>query len=238
MPWFYRVNGEQQGPVEETQIAELWQAGQLDGNTPVRTETMSEWQALKDTELIRLQSVSAATGTVCTNCGRTFAANEIIILDGHPTCFECKPIVLRQIEENSIAPVDMIYAGFWVRVVGFFVDGIILGIFNIAIAKMLSLLLPETATSILSSLLNFIMGAWYSCWMLTRYGSTLGMMVVKIKMVNADGSGPISLKTAILRYLVSIVSSILLGIGYLMAAFDSQKRTLHDLACNTRVIYK
>ena len=27
-------------------------------------------------------------------------------------------------------------------------------------------------------------------------------------------------------------------IGYILAAFDDQKRSLHDHICNTRVIYK
>ncbi len=30
---------------------------------------------------------------------------------------------------------------------------------------------------------------------------------------------------------------VILGIGFIMAAFDSEKRALHDLMCNTRVIH-
>ena len=32
------------------------------------------------------------------------------------------------------------------------------------------------------------------------------------------------------------LSIVMLGIGYLIAAFDDQKRTLHDHICDTRVI--
>jgi uncharacterized RDD family membrane protein YckC len=32
------------------------------------------------------------------------------------------------------------------------------------------------------------------------------------------------------------VSAILLCIGYIMAGFDSEKRALHDMMCDTRVI--
>jgi uncharacterized RDD family membrane protein YckC len=35
-----------------------------------------------------------------------------------------------------------------------------------------------------------------------------------------------------------MLSAILLGIGYLMIAFDDEKRALHDRICDTRVIKK
>jgi len=44
--------------------------------------------------------------------------------------------------------------------------------------------------------------------------------------------------SAFLRYLASILSALTLGIGYLMVLWDSEKRTLHDLICGTRVIYR
>jgi uncharacterized RDD family membrane protein YckC len=33
------------------------------------------------------------------------------------------------------------------------------------------------------------------------------------------------------------ISAFILMIGYIMAAFDSEKRALHDRICETRVIY-
>jgi uncharacterized RDD family membrane protein YckC len=33
-----------------------------------------------------------------------------------------------------------------------------------------------------------------------------------------------------------MVSAMILMIGYIMAGFDSQKRALHDMICDTRVI--
>jgi uncharacterized RDD family membrane protein YckC len=38
------------------------------------------------------------------------------------------------------------------------------------------------------------------------------------------------------RYFGKLLSAIILGIGYIMAAFDSEKRALHDMICDTRVI--
>ena len=69
---------------------------------------------------------------------------------------------------------------------------------------------------------------------LTR-GKTPGKMALDLKVVRPDG-GPISLGRAVGRYFAKIVSGIILMIGYIMAGFDSEKRALHDMMCDTRVI--
>ena len=43
-----------------------------------------------------------------------------------------------------------------------------------------------------------------------------------------DGK-PLGFGDALLRYFGTIISSIILGIGYLMIAFDDRKRRLHDI---------
>ena len=48
--------------------------------------------------------------------------------------------------------------------------------------------------------------------------------------------GPIGLGRAFGRYFAKILSGLILMIGYIMAAFDSEKRALHDMICDTRVI--
>jgi uncharacterized RDD family membrane protein YckC len=60
-------------------------------------------------------------------------------------------------------------------------------------------------------------------------------MALDLKVVRPDG-GPISLGRAVGRYFAKIVSGIILMIGYIMAGFDSEKRALHDMMCDTRVI--
>jgi uncharacterized RDD family membrane protein YckC len=41
---------------------------------------------------------------------------------------------------------------------------------------------------------------------------------------------------AFVRYVGKVVSWIILGIGFIMAAFDGEKRALHDRMCETRVV--
>jgi uncharacterized RDD family membrane protein YckC len=65
--------------------------------------------------------------------------------------------------------------------------------------------------------------------------ATLGQKAVGIKVVKDNGE-KIEYGAAIGRYLISIISSILLKIGYLMAFAREDKKTLHDLVAGTLVI--
>jgi len=65
--------------------------------------------------------------------------------------------------------------------------------------------------------------------------ATLGQRAVGVKTVKDDGS-TIGYGAASLRVLVSYFSSVLLKIGYLIAVFTKNKKTLHDLVAGTVVI--
>jgi len=67
-------------------------------------------------------------------------------------------------------------------------------------------------------------------------GATPGKLALGLKIVRTGGS-PISTGLAFGRYLAHLLSGYLLGIGYIMAAFDVEKRALYDRMCETRVVY-
>jgi len=54
-------------------------------------------------------------------------------------------------------------------------------------------------------------------------------------VVRSDGSA-LSTGRIIGRYFSEMLSSMILCIGYLMVAFDEERRGLHDRICDTRVI--
>jgi uncharacterized RDD family membrane protein YckC len=60
-------------------------------------------------------------------------------------------------------------------------------------------------------------------------------MACRLKVVTPEGN-PISYGRALGRALASILSGMICAIGYIMAAFDEEKRSLHDRICNTRVV--
>jgi uncharacterized RDD family membrane protein YckC len=91
--------------------------------------------------------------------------------------------------------------------------------------------------NILMALIQFGIGVAYETWFVGKFAATPGKMACKIKVVNADGS-KVSYLKALGRYFAKMLSSLILFIGYIMVAFDSEKRGLHDHICNTRVIRK
>ena len=74
-------------------------------------------------------------------------------------------------------------------------------------------------------------------WLIGKYGATLGKMACGIRVVRPDGS-PVTYLRAFGRYWAKFLSGIMLLIGYIIAAFDAEKRALHDHICDTRVVYK
>ena len=84
-------------------------------------------------------------------------------------------------------------------------------------------------------ILNFIIPAVYDSWFVGKYAATPGKMACKLKVVMAD-SARVSFGRAVGRHFAKYISGLILCIGFLMAGFDDQKRTLHDRICDTRVI--
>jgi uncharacterized RDD family membrane protein YckC len=88
---------------------------------------------------------------------------------------------------------------------------------------------------IISTILNFALPAAYEIWFVGKFAATPGKMACKIKVVTADGE-KISYARSVGRHFAKYISGLILGIGYIMAGFDDQKRSLHDRICDTRVI--
>jgi uncharacterized RDD family membrane protein YckC len=62
-------------------------------------------------------------------------------------------------------------------------------------------------------------------------------MACKLKITLEDGSR-ISYLRAMGRHFAKYLSGMILLVGYIMAAFDDHRRTLHDRICETRVVLK
>ena len=61
-------------------------------------------------------------------------------------------------------------------------------------------------------------------------------MALRIKVIRTDGRQINYGRAALREVLGKFISSVLLCIGYLMVAFDSQKQGLHDKIADTYVI--
>jgi uncharacterized RDD family membrane protein YckC len=77
----------------------------------------------------------------------------------------------------------------------------------------------------------------YVIFFLGKFGATPGKMICRLKVVTPEASA-IGFGRAAARYFAQILTNCTFCIGYLIAAFDPEKRALHDHICRTRVIYK
>jgi uncharacterized RDD family membrane protein YckC len=122
----------------------------------------------------------------------------------------------------------MNYASFGKRFFAFIIDYLIIGIIGIIFINMLGYY-GYLGVSWLIGAVYFILfegGSWHA---------TPGKRAVGIVVVDSNGQG-ISYGTAALRYIGKIISSAIIGIGYLMAAFSDTCQALHDKIANTYVL--
>lgn len=137
---------------------------------------------------------------------------------------------------------ELNYAGFWIRFCAKIIDILILGVLEAFASHLvfgaffIDINTPDIFVSwLIFNVFKFVANICYT-WLLTwKFGGTLGKLALDIRVVQANGE-PIGLWRSLGRAFAEILSIITLLIGYIIAGFDSEKRTLHDHICGTRVI--
>jgi uncharacterized RDD family membrane protein YckC len=266
MNWYYVDQGQQAGPVDDPQLEELRRSGKLQSDTLVWREGMANWapysEAKGDSEPGGLRPASRpATGAgeaetsippeaVCTECGGMFPTDNMIRYGNAHVCANCKPVFMQKLAEGAkINSGDMRYAGFWIRFAAKIVDGLILGLpFVVAFAFVVvsrgAAMRPGRSSQLQFDLVPLLLQLGfvfvqmaYQIFFVGKYGATPGKMACKLSIVTAEG-GKVGYGRATGRFFAEMLSGMICYIGYIIAAFDSQKRSLHDHICNTRVVYK
>jgi hypothetical protein len=102
MNWYYALDGQQTGPVSESQLDELIRSGKINRDTKVWHEGMADWQRLHEVRAAGLPPPPGLpSGVVCVECGRTFPPGEVIQLNQSWVCAQCKPIFLQRLSEGA-----------------------------------------------------------------------------------------------------------------------------------------
>jgi uncharacterized RDD family membrane protein YckC len=181
----------------------------------------------------------------CSECNRDFGEDELITFGDAVICAECKPLFVQKLREGLSVAGEMVYGGFWIRVGAKIIDGIIITVVDVIIIFLLGLVMSHLismeneaiffATTILQNILLWGLNLAYVTYFLGKYGATPGKMACGLKVVRPNGE-KISYARACGRALAEILSAMILYIGYIMVAFDEEKRSLHDRICDTRVI--
>ena len=137
-------------------------------------------------------------------------------------------------------------AGFWMRYAALGIDwqllALPLAVFGIIAAILIPLTMamgnPMAGAAVVLTLGLFLLAFMvaYSIWMHGKWGQTLGKMALGMKVARTDGSA-LGYGGAFLRWIGSVLSALILMIGYIMAGVRSDKRSLHDLIAGSRVTY-
>jgi uncharacterized RDD family membrane protein YckC len=258
MAWYFAEGGKQAGPIDDAQLEQFVQSGRIQPETLVWREGMANWQPYNQVRpagrTVSIPPVSSAgvasaatavSQAVCAECGGVFDVQDTIAYGNARVCAKCKPVFIQKLAEGArVNTGEMVFAGFWTRFAAVFVDGIILGIVNGGIGFVAGVTFSSAARApsagfivlqLVVTFINLCIGVTYETFMIGKFGATLGKMACKVKVVTAEG-GQVSYLLALGRYFAKMLSALILMIGYLMAAFDDEKRALHDRICNTRVI--
>jgi uncharacterized RDD family membrane protein YckC len=239
MEWYYASDGKQSGPVSDDDFQKLVGSGQIAANTLVWREGMPSWQAYS--------AVRAGTGeaagslAVCVECGRAFPPEDMLQYGSVRVCAACKPIFFQKLKQGADVTHTFVYGGFWLRVVAKLIDGVILWIVNMGTNVLGGMLTQGANNEAMSGVffifyfMNIAVGAAYEAWFLGKFGATPGKMALGLRVIRPDGE-KITYLRALGRHFAEMISGLILGIGYIMAAFDEEKRALHDRICDTRVI--
>ena len=120
-------------------------------------------------------------------------------------------------------------AGFWRRFAGAFIDGIVVGIASAILRAILG-------TGAGTGFGLVVSAVYFTAFIGAERGQTLGQMALGIRVLGLDTGGSIGYGRAFLRWLVSIVSAIVLLLGYLWMLWDNEKQCWHDKAANDVVV--
>lgn len=132
-------------------------------------------------------------------------------------------------------------AGFWIRALALGVDFVLFAFvqvtFNFLAARTFGVAV-EDDLSYQSAVFLFtvIFTCLYTSAMHATAGQTIGKMLARVEVVDAEGEPP-RFGTALLRYIGYYASFFTFTLGFIMAGLRQDKRALHDLLAGTWVVH-
>jgi uncharacterized RDD family membrane protein YckC len=265
MYWYYADEDIEIGPLTETEFESLVNIGKVTDSTRVWHEGMADWQPYGRVRAAAapapvpastpvpmpspafIQSATAIpAGLRCSECRNEFPADELIRYQNSWICNNCKPIFFQRLREGVSAPGTLNYAGFWIRFGAKMIDFVILWVVEMVFLLALSPAFgfrflnpsPQPNFRFLIAypfLMAFSFG--YSVYFVGKYGATPGKMALGLKIISSTGQ-PVTYMKALGRMFAEMLSGIICYVGYIMVAFNDEKKALHDQICDTRVIRK
>jgi uncharacterized RDD family membrane protein YckC len=151
--------------------------------------------------------------------------------------------------DGGVAPGELRYAGFWIRVGAYLIDMVfmmllmlvpfaVFGIFAASVGGESTG--SQVAVVIVGILLYAVLLAVVILYQVLtlggRWQATPGKRLLGLYVITLSGR-PVSRWLAVGRYLCYSVSAAVLYIGFMMIGWTKEKRGFHDSICDTRVVY-
>ncbi len=120
-------------------------------------------------------------------------------------------------------------ADFLPRLVGLLIDSVIVGLVNRAGDAL-------TSAAVGFVLAVFVQLAYAVYFISSSSGQTPGMRIMSIRAIDATTGGRVDPGKALVRWLMSIVSSFACLLGYIWMLWDPEKQTWQDKVAGTYVV--
>ncbi len=132
------------------------------------------------------------------------------------------------------------YGGFWIRAVASLIDNVLLLLLYVILGFVQGIVAPNASYGtfrgqVVFQLVSFAINMLYHGSVQAKYQGTPGKRLLGLRLVGSDLT-PVEMSRCYARYFASMLSGLVLGLGYIWAAFDSKKRTWHDRMAGTLVI--
>lgn len=144
-------------------------------------------------------------------------------------------------------PESQVYAGFFVRLAAYLIDSLIVGVALLVIRIPLWITTFGNPDHLLvrdfifqysiADIVLYLAGAAYFVLLTYFTGSTLGKKLLQLRVVSAENRDLTFFEVLYRETVGKFLSGLIIGIGYLMIGPDKQKKGLHDILADTRVIY-
>jgi uncharacterized RDD family membrane protein YckC len=133
------------------------------------------------------------------------------------------------------------YGGFWIRVVAYIIDAIILGIIGGILSVPLGVNYSDvnslnSAAARTSNGIDLVLSLVYFVGLWTYMGGSIGQRILGMRVVDATTGQPIGLGKAVIRWLGVLLSFFVCFIGVIWVAFDGRKQGWMDKIAGTVVV--
>ncbi|MEC8625210.1 MAG: RDD family protein [Bdellovibrionota bacterium] len=168
----------------------------------------------------------------------------------------------RQRDRDEYRLENAVPGGFWIRFVAVLVDALVMIILSslggtlvrvLGISSKLGFdmaklttqdgqLSPEAMSTMMAAysvgvIISWTIGFFYFGWFYKNKGGSPGKLILGLRVRDYETKENIGYWRAFLReYIGKLISGVLLLLGFIMAAFRSDKKALHDMLSGTQVV--